>query len=422
MARPLSLQRNNVHVGAMHAPAPARPELGFREFVMLIAALMAMTALSIDTMLPALPAIGRNLHVAHPNDRQWVITAFMLGFGAGQIVHGPLSDRFGRRPVLLVGLSLGVICNIVAAATTTFPLLLVARVAAGIATASGRVLAVSIVRDRFIGDAMARVMSLAAIVFMIVPIAAPNLGQLILLIAPWRWIFYILAIAGLLLLGWIAWRLPETLHPQYRLPLSFARLGEGFRYVLTDRLALGYTAASTLMQSCMFGFLLSVQQIFETEFRAPHLFASAFSVIAITMAAAAFANSRIVTRFGARAISHRAAIAFTVIAALHLIVALTGRETIVSFILLQALMISCFGLAGANFSAIAMEHMGRLAGTAASVQGFVQTVGGTLIGATIGAAFNGTTVPLYIGFTACGLLTIAAIAIAERGRLFGTTA
>lgn len=406
----------------MHAPAPARPELGFREFVTLIAALMAMTALSIDTMLPALPAIGHSLHVAQANDRQWVITAFMLGFGAGQIVHGPLSDRFGRRPVLLTGLIFGVICNIVAAATTTFPLLLAARVAAGVATASGRVLAVSIVRDRFIGDAMARVMSLAAIVFMVVPIAAPNLGQLILLIAPWRWIFYILAIAGLLLFGWIALRLPETLRPQHRLPLSIARLGEGFRYVLTDRLALGYTAGSTLLQGCLFGFLLSVQQIFEMEFRAPNLFAPAFSVIAGTMAVAAFANLQIVTRYGARAVSHRAVIVFTSIAALHLAIALTGHETIVSFVLLQALMISCFGLAGANFSAIAMEHMGRLAGTASSVQGFVQTVGGTLIGAAIGAAFNGTTVPLYLGFTSCGVLTFAAVAIAERGRLFGRRA
>lgn len=403
----------------MHAPAPSRPELGFREFVMLIAALMAMTALAIDTMLPALPAIGQSLHVANPNDRQWVITAFMLGYGAGQIIHGPLSDRYGRRPVLLAGLILGIVLNLIAAAAATYPLLLAARVAAGLASASGRVLAISIVRDRFIGDQMARVMSLAMIVFMLVPIMAPNIGQLILFIAPWRWIFYFLSIAGILVTSWIGLRLPETLRPQHRLSLSLPRIVEGFRYVLTDRLALGYTAGSTLMQGCMFGFLLSVQQIFETEFRAPHLFAPAFSVIAGSMAIAAFANSRIVTRFGARAVSHRAVFAFTSLAALHLAIAALGYETIVSFVALQALMISCFGLAGANFSSIAMEHMGRLAGTASSVQGFVQTVGGTLIGATIGAAFNGTTVPLYFGFTCCGLLTIAAVAIAERGRLFG---
>lgn len=403
----------------MHAPASSRPEIGFREFVALIAALMAMAALSIDMMLPALPAIGHSLQVANPNDRQWVISAYMLGFGAAQIVHGPLSDRFGRRPVLLTGLLLGAICNAAAAAAATFPLLLAARIAAGIATASARVLAISIVRDRFIGDAMARVMSLVTIVFMIVPIAAPNLGQLVLLVAPWRWIFYALSAAALMLLAWTALRLPETLRPQHRLPLSVARVGEGFRYVLTDRLALGYTAGSTLLQGGLFGFILSVQQIFETEFRAPQLFAPTFSVIASSMAVAAFINSRIVMRFGARAVSHRAMIGFTIVALIHLGIALAGWETIVSFALLQGLMMGCFGLASANFGAIAMEHMGRLAGTASSVQGLVQTTGGTLIGAAIGASFNGTTVPLYLGFTGCGLLTIAVIAIAERGRLFG---
>lgn len=404
----------------MHAPPPSlRPDIGFREFVALVAGLMAMTALSIDTMLPALPAIGESLGVANPNDRQWVISAFMFGFGAAQIVHGPLSDRFGRRPVLLASLAVGVACNLVAAIAATFPLLLAARAAAGVATASSRVLSVSIVRDRFVGDAMARVMSLITIVFMIVPIAAPNLGQLILWIAPWRWIFHVLAAAGLLLFLWAALRLPETLNPAHRLPLSWTRIAQGFRFVLTDRLALGYTAASTALQGGLFGFLLSVQQIFEVEFRATNLFAPVFSVMAGCMAIAAFANSQIVVRFGARAVSHRAVILYTLVAALHLAVALAGRETVLSFAVLQALMMSCFGLAGANFGAIAMEHMGRLAGTASSVQGMVQTIGGVAIGAVIGAAFNGTTVPLYAGFTVCGLAAILAVAIAERGRLFG---
>jgi len=403
----------------MHAPAPPRPELGFREFVAIIAALMAMTALQIDTMLPALPAIGHSLHVANPNDRQWVISAFMFGFGAAQIVHGPLSDRFGRRPVLLISLALGVICNLTAAIAATFPLLLAARVAAGVATASSRVLATSIVRDRFVGNAMARVMSLVTIVFMVVPIAAPNLGQLILWLAPWRWIFYVLTTAGLLTFLWAAIRLPETLDPANRLPLSARRIGQGFRFVLTDRLALGYTIGSTALQGGLFGFLLSVQQIFESEFRATNLFAPVFSAMAGTMAVAAFLNSRIVMRFGARAVSHRAVIGYTIFAVLHLMLALSGRETVLTFAVLQALMMSCFGLAGANFGAIAMEHMGRLAGTASSVQGLIQTIGGVTIGAMIGGAFNGTTVPLYTGFTLSGLTAIAAVAFAERGRLFG---
>jgi DHA1 family bicyclomycin/chloramphenicol resistance-like MFS transporter len=416
---PLPRRIPNGHLAAMHAPAPSKPELGFREFVALIAALMAMTALQIDTMLPALPAIGQSLHVGNPNDRQWVISAFMFGFGSAQIVHGPLSDRFGRRPVLLVSLALGVVWNLVAAVAATFPLLLAARAAAGVATASSRVLATSIVRDRFVGNAMARVMSLVTIVFMVVPIIAPNLGQLILWIAPWRWIFYVLTAAGLLTFLWAAIRLPETLDPVHRLPLSAGRIAQGFHFVLTDRLALGYTLASTALQGGLFGFLLSVQQIFESEFHAVNLFAPVFSAMAGTMAVAAFLNSRIVMRFGTRAVSHRAVIGYAFFATLHLALALAGWETVLTFAVLQALMMSCFGLAGANFGAIAMEHMGRLAGTASSVQGLIQTIGGIAIGATIGAAFNGTTVPLYTGFTLTGIAAIAAVAFAERGRLFG---
>lgn len=385
----------------------------------MMAALMAMTALSIDAMLPALPAIGADLAVRVANDRQWVISAFLLGFGLAQIVHGPLSDRFGRRPVLLTSLALGVTCNLIAALAPTYTLLLVARAAAGVATASSRVLSVSIVRDRVSGNEMARVMSLITIVFMIVPIAAPNIGQLVLLLAPWRWIFGVLAGAGLILFSWVALRLPETLDPAHRLALSVSRIGEAFRFVLTHRLALGYTGAGMLLQAALAGFLLSVQQILEVEFDALHLFGLIFAAMAGPMAIASLFNSRMVGRHGTRAISHRAIIGYTALATFHLAVALAGFETLWSFVILQAAMMCCFSLAGANFGAIAMEEMGRVAGTASSVQGFVQSVFGTLIGVGIGQAFDGTTVPLYTGFTLCGLGAIMSVAWAERGRLFG---
>jgi DHA1 family bicyclomycin/chloramphenicol resistance-like MFS transporter len=404
----------------VHAPlSPERQQLGFREFVALMAALMAMTALAIDAMLPALPAIGLDLGVTRANDWQWVIAAFMFGFGAGQLVHGPLADRLGRRPVLLISLGLGAGFNLLAALSPTYPLLIAARVAAGLATASSRVLTVSIVRDRVSGDQMARTMSLIAIVFMVVPIAAPNLGQLILLVAPWRWIFGMLAAAGLAMLIWAGIRLPETLDPANRLPLRFGRIAESFRFVLTHRLSVGYTAASTLLQGGLMGFLLSIQQILDVEFKAAHLFGLVFAAMAGPMAVASLFNSRMVVRLGTRAVSHRAMIAYVLIAAAHLGVAFAGYETLLSFVTLQAAMMCCFSLAGANFGAIAMEEMGHLAGTASSVQAFLQTVIGTLIGAVIGQAFDGTTVPLYTGFTICGIGALLAVAYAERGRLFG---
>ena len=403
----------------MHAPTPPAPQLalGFREFVALVAALMAMTALSIDAMLPALPAIGADLGIAGANDRQWVISAYMLGFGAAQIVHGPLSDRFGRRPVLITSLLIAAACNLVAAFSATFALLLVARVAAGIATASSRVLAVSIVRDCFRGAQMARVMSLATIVFLAAPILAPAIGQTILLVAPWRWIFVFLSTAGLMVTAWTVLRLPETLAEANRLPLSVGRVASGFATVLRDRRGVGYTGASTALQGALFGFILSVQQVFETVSARPALMTPVFAAVAGTMGVAAFANSRIVVRLGPRFVSHRALAAFLLFAAIHLAISLAGFESIVTFVVLQAAMMGSFSLAGANFNALAMEEMGTLAGTASSVMGFVQTVAGALIGVAIGQAFDGTTVPLYLGAVACALLAFACLAYAERGRV-----
>lgn len=407
---------------AMHAPpAPApKPSIGFREFVTLVAALMAMTALSIDAMLPALPAIGAELDVASANDRQWVVSAFMLGFGVAQIVHGPLSDRFGRRPILIGSLVLGAICNLVAAFAGTFPLLIAARVASGVATASSRVLSVSIVRDRFVGAQMARVMSLATIVFLSAPILAPAIGQTILLFAPWRWIFVFLASVGLSVMIWATLRLPETLPDDRRLPLSPRRVLGAFRTVLSDRKAVGYTGASTLIQGALFGFIVSVQQVFETTFERPALMTPVFAAIAGTMALAAFTNSRIVVKMGPRWVSHRALAAYLGLAVTHLVLSLSGFENIVTFALLQAVMMGAIGLCGANFSALAMEEMGALAGTASSVMGFVQSVGGALIGVAIGQSFDGSTVPLYAGSAMCALGAMAMIAVAERGRLFAS--
>lgn len=394
------------------------PMLGFRGFVALIASMMAMSALAIDAMLPALPAIGADLGVAQANDRQWVISAFLLGFGAAQILHGPLSDRFGRRPVLFAALGCAVLFNLVAAVSASFALLIAARVLGGIATAACRVLAVSIVRDRFMGAEMARVMSLATIVFLAAPVLAPAVGQLVLLVAPWRWIFVVLAGFGAVLLAWAMLRLPETLAPERRLPLSAARIAIGFRTVLGHRVAIGYTLGSTLLQGALFGFIVSIQQVLEITFGAPGLLSPVFAAVAGTMALAAFLNSRIVVGLGPRYVSHRAVVAYIAIAGAHLVLSLSGQETLLSFVVLQAAMMGCFALAGANFGALAMEPMGKLAGTASSVQGVIQSVGGALIGTGIGQAYDGTTVPLYAGATICAVAALAIVAFADRGRLF----
>lgn len=402
------------------APRLSRPTAmpRFGEFVTMIAALMAMTALAIDSMLPALPDIGASFGVENDNDRQWVIAIFLFGFGVMQLVFGTLSDRFGRKPVLAWGYALYVAFSLGCAISQSFGMLLAARFLSGAALAVSRSLAVAIVRDRFAGRQMARVMSLAFIVFMAAPVLAPAVGQLILFVAPWRWIFFMLAIAGAAVMVWVGLRLPETLAPEHRLPLSLARLAGAWRRAASERFSVGYTLALTVMQGALIGFITSAQQVFFDVFRHPLWFTPVFALVAGTMAIANWQNSRIVVRLGTRFVSHWALIGYIGFAALHLAVAMSGWETIYSFAVLQALTMGCFGLASANFGAMAMENMGAIAGSASSVQGFVATVGAATIGIAIGQAFDGSVVPLVAGFLVCGMLALVIVFVTERRRLF----
>ncbi len=402
-------------------PAPAEPPLGFVEFVALVASLMALTALGIDAMLPALPAMGDALGVKVENDRQLIIGVFLIGFGIAQLVHGPLADRYGRRPILIAALSGYVVANLIAAFSSSFMLLLVARFASGMAIAASRVVTVALVRDCYSGRAMARVMSLAFMVFMAAPVLAPSFGELILIFGSWRLIFVMIAAITAIILVWFALRMPETLRPEDRLPLSIARIWQGWRLTLTDRWSIGYTLAATALLGALYGFINSVQQVVMALTGGGTLLVPVFVGTASLMALANLLNSRIVMRLGMRRISHTALTALIVISVVHLTVAATHGETIWTFAIMQALAMACFGLATANFSSMAMENMGAIAGTASSVQGFITVTTGALIGAMIGRAFDGSTVPLYSGFVGLGLVSLVIVAIVERGRLFRPT-
>ena len=400
------------------ASAPAKKDLGFVEFVCLIALMMALNALAIDSMLPALPHIGDELGVANANSRQWVVTAYLLGFGGAQLIYGPLADRFGRKPVLLFGVGVYVVFSLLATLAPTFDTLILARIGQGLGSACTRVLAVSIVRDRFEGRTMARVMSFSFLVFLGVPILAPSIGQAIMLVGPWRWIFAGLGLIGVGLIVWAALRLPETLRPEDRLPIQFRRLASAYRIAVTDRTAVGYTLAMTAITGALFGFINSSQQIFADVFHAEAAFPAIFALIAGGIAVASLVNARLVVRLGSRRISHTALIGFTAISAVHAVVAISGHESIWTFAVLQTLTMFCFGLIAGNFGAMAMETMGHIAGTAASIQGFVSTIAGSLLGFAVGQQFDGTTVPMAAGFTLFGLIALGCVLFAERGRLF----
>ncbi len=393
--------------------------LPFWEFVTLIAAVMALGALGIDAMLPALPAIGEALGVAGENTRQFVITAFVVGFGAGQLIHGPLADAYGRRPVLLWALGLNAIACLLCAGATSFSMLLAARLCSGLAVACSRVVPVAMVRDCYQGRSMARVMSTAFIVFMIVPVLAPNFGAGVLLFGgDWRMIFAGIAVLTLAVAGWFAWRMPETQAREDRLPLSGARIVAGWRRTVSDRLSLGYMLAAGATTGGIYGYVNSIQQVVGDAFGRPGLLPLVFASTAGTMALSNFANSRLVLRFGQRLLSQSAVCALMGTALLHLAIYATGRETLVMFALLQALTMGCFGLIGTNFSSMAMSNMGPIAGTASSVQGFASILIGSAIGAAIGQAFDGSARPMILGFAVAGALALAMAAWTERGRLF----
>lgn len=400
-------------------PACERPfPLGFKEFVALIAALMAMNALSIDPMLPALPAIGETLHIANANDRQWIITTYFIGLGLGSLIYGPLSDRFGRKPVMGVSLSLFVLFTGFCALSQSFTMLLVGRFACGFFAAASRVIAISIVRDRFQGDRMARIMSLIFIVFMIVPILAPSFGQAVMLIAPWRWIFGALLIVGIAIVLWMLIRLPETLDPLNRVEIRAADLAETLRTVVTHRGAIGYMTASGVVMGALIGFITSVQQIFFDIFHEESMFALAFACIAGFMGIGSFLNSHLVERVGARRLSQGSLMILILISGCHALFVWGGYESVWSFIVFQALTMLSFAFTGSNFGAISMEPFTRGAGMASSFQAGLTTILSALLGAFVGSQFNGTTLPLALGFFGYGATALLIVAWAERWRLF----
>ena len=400
-------------------PGLPRPAVAIRfaEFVALAAALQSTQALAIDSMLPALPAIARALGVSNPNHGQWIVTAYMAGLGLGQLFWGLLSDRFGRRPVLLGGLALYVAAALSCGLATSFETLLAGRCLHGIAAASMTVVR-SAVRDQYSGRRMARVMSLMFMVFLTVPILAPSLGQLVLTAASWRYIFIACGLYGTLVWLWACVRLPETLHPEYRLSLQPRRVLAAARLVLGNRISIFYTFASTLLFGALIAYVATVQQVFADVFRRPGLMPVMFALCAVFMGVAAYCNSRLVERLGMRLISHSALLVFIGVTALHLVVAALGRESMWTFVALQGVTMAAFSLAASNFGAMAMEPVGSVAGMGASLQGFISTGAGALVAALIGRSYHGSIVPIPRGALCCGLIALMCVLAAERGRLF----
>ena len=399
------------------SPSSIRKFIGFPEFLALVAALMACQALAVDAMLPALSTIAHALGINDENRAQWIVTAYVAGMGVGQLFWGVISDRFGRRPVLLVGLGMYALAALLVGLSTSFESLLAWRFVHGVAAAC-IVVSRSVIRDLYNGRQMARVMSLTFIVFLMVPIVAPSVGQLILLAAPWRYLFVLFAVFSCVVWLWVFLRLPETLHPEYRRTLTVTHTVEATKLVVGDRTSLYYTLAMTAVFGSILSYVNMVQQIFADVFHQPKLMPTMFALCAGSMGIASFTNSRIVERVGMRVVSQVGLLVFITVSLAHVLIIVLGYENLLSFVLLQSATMACMGLMGANFGTMAMEPMGSVAGIAASLQGFISTAGAALLSALIGHQFNGSTLPLAAGTALCGAMALACVLMAEQGRLF----
>ncbi|WP_305856155.1 multidrug effflux MFS transporter [Balneatrix alpica] len=373
------------------------PGVSFREFVIYIAFCMAINALAIDIMLPALPDIGQALAVSDANHTQAIIIVYLLGVGVSQLLFGPLADALGRKPVMLAGLSIFLLATLICTLTENFTLMLLARLLQGIGAGAPRVLTISMVRDSYRGAYMGKVMSLALMIFMAIPILAPSLGQLILWIAPWRTLFIVLLLAGMLLLLWTHWRIPETLRPAHRRSFRLNVIATGYAEVLKHRQSMVYTLAMAAITGSLFGFLSSAQQIFVEVFEQKETFTLLFALIALCMSIAAFVNSRLVVRLGLQRLSHGALAGFWLVNLVFVLLAANSLISLPGFMLIQGLSLFLFGFIGSNFNSLAMDPLGHLAGTASSCIGFMTTTGGAVIGFAIGQHFDGSVLPLAIG-------------------------
>lgn len=396
--------------------SPKHAPLGFLAFIALTASMMALNSLALDLMLPGFPQIRAALNIADPNAVQAVIAIYLIGFGVGQAFMGLLADRFGRRPIMISGITIYVIGAIWCVVTSDFSALLVARFVQGVASAAPRVVATAVIRDCYSGRVMAKVMSLNMMVFMAAPIVGPAIGQSILLIASWRWVFGFLAMYGAVVLMLGAKYLPETLHIKNQRKLDLVTIWAGLRSVFTSRKTVGYSLASSLMYGALMALISSSQQLMVGVFGLGVWYPAALASIAISLAFSQYFNSRLVERFGMRVMSFYATGLFLLATVIMVILSSLGQLGAISFFPLMALLVFARGIASVNFLALSLEDQGHIAGLATSLIGSVTVLIGATIGYKIGTAFDGTATPLVFGFFICGLATFAIIFTTEFAR------
>ncbi|WP_282031929.1 multidrug effflux MFS transporter [Winogradskyella eximia] len=374
------------------------------EFVILMAALMSIVALSIDAVLPALPKIGDYLNSVNETDNQKLITAIFLGLGFGQLIFGPLSDSFGRKPMVYFGFGVFVIASIICITTRNFEVMLFGRVLQGVGLSSPRTMSIAIVRDSYNGDHMAKILSIVTMTFILVPVIAPMLGQFLLIHFGWQSIFTVNLVFGSMIIIWFWRRQPETLHNSYQKTFHLSIFKTGTITFFRIKSAVIYTLLSGLVTGSFMVYLSTSQQIFQVQYDLGDYFPYIFASLAVTIGLATFLNSAIVMRFGMWNLVNIALLAFVVISLIYVILFWSGVnppiEILILFLMLQFASVAfLFG----NYRALAMQPMGHIAGIGSALNGFISTVMAVPIANYIGSFIKTSVLPLFIGFLVTGI-------------------
>ncbi len=383
---------------------------------------MSIVALSIDALLPALPEIGYDLGVTNPADKQLLITMIFLGLGFGQLLFGPLSDSFGRKPIVYIGFLVFIVASIICVTTKSFEVMILGRILQGFGLSSPRSLSMSMIRDSFSGNYMAKILSIVVMFFILVPVVAPTLGQLLLYLFNWKSIFHFNLIFGVLIMLWFWLRQPETLPQSKRIKFNSRLFIDGVKEFFKYKEAVAFTMVSGFITGSFLVYLSTSQQIFQEQYNLAEMFPYIFASLAISVGLATFLNSRFVVKYGMLKIAFVSCIAYALISVLYVVLFSSGENPSITVLLsFFALQFFAVGFLFGNLRALAMQPLGHIAGIGAALNGFVSTVMAVPIANYIGGFVTTSVLPLFIGFSIFGVLSLLVFIIVKRKVTFINT-
>lgn len=377
------------------------------EFILLMACLMSIVALSIDAILPALQSIGKSINTRNSSENQLLITMIFLGLGFGQLIFGPISDSLGRKPVVYVGFIIFAISSFICVFAKNIETMVVGRILQGIGLSASRTISISMIRDRFEGDYMAKIMSFVVAIFILVPIIAPTLGKIFLDNYGWKSIFYSQLIFGIAVLCWFWRRQDETLRPEYKIKFSFSIFFNGTKEFVKHRSAVIFTLISGFITGSFIVFLSSSQHIFQVQYGLIKEFPFIFGALAFSVGLSTFINGNLVIRFGMKSLVTISLLLFTIFSITYVFIFYEkinpSITVLLSFFVVQFFSI---GFLFGNVRSLAMQPLGHIAGIGAAINGFVSTIMAVPIATYIGSYVDATALPLFIGFAICGIISL----------------